>query len=496
MDIHVMAKDLLEAQGIRWVLESHLTGINVTLWDSTDDFIKAMGMHRPDLVIFDMDLWENGGGELCEILHQRKIQWIGISSERIFQTAYRALRYRAEDVLFRPISPEDLKKPIQQIRYQSRQDKNSFMQSSFDQADAQMLDYPDLFLTDNYQASPITMVAFLTPNTESLQYVYEALQSYSFPGKQQIFALSEFILCVQENAEIESIREVYHSFLSRWKERMDEPLAIVIHNNTSRESLKKTYQQTRQLTKTVFFEGYDIILEGNKQMEPLEMDPFLTPLEQRQWIEMLETRNTKAIREWVEREFLTYERPYPDPEMVRIRLTSVLAQIRRHMKSYNLLSVSLEASYHEVFKQIIHQSIIYQIVKELLTFIQQLLLQVQKEIKDGPQSLVEKVQEMIELNYWDAGWNLAACAEALRINKSTLSRRFSMESGQTFRIFLHQVRIREAKRLLLETDLSLDEVSRLTGYAHQTYFNSKFKQLEGCTPSAYRTGIERGKSHI
>jgi AraC-like DNA-binding protein len=110
-------------------------------------------------------------------------------------------------------------------------------------------------------------------------------------------------------------------------------------------------------------------------------------------------------------------------------------------------------------------------------------------MQEGSRTLVEKAKELIESNYWDAQWNLAACADALRINKSTLSRRFAAESGQSFRKTLHQVRIREAKRLLRETDLSLEEVARLTGYSHQTYFNTKFKQIEACIPSAYRSGL-------
>lgn len=491
LNIHVMAKDTLEAQGVRWMIESHLPGIQLMVWDSMEEFSEAVQNERPDLVILDMDSWTKSSEGFCDLLQRYRIRWLGLSSERIFQTAYRALRFRAEDVIFRPISPEDLKKQIQQIRYQTRNDQKFISNQTGNKVDAYTIDYPDLFLLDKNRSYPITMVAFLTPNREALPLVYDALQRYSIPGKHKLFALSDFILCVQENERIESIREIYHSFLSRWKDRMDEPLAIVINIDSSKGSLKKTYQQTRQLTKRVFFEGYDIILEENKQLDPLEMDPFLTPLEQRQWIEMLETRNIKAIREWVEREFLTYDRPYPDPEMVRIRLTSVLAQIRRHMKAYNLQSLSLEASYHEVFKQIVHQSVIYQIVQELLTFIQKLLLQVQEQIQDGPRTLVEKVLEMIESNYWDAGWNLSACAEGLRMNKSTLSRRFSAESGQTFRTHLHQVRIREAKRLLQETDISLDEVARLIGYAHQTYFNAKFKQYVGSTPLAFRTGVKR-----
>jgi YesN/AraC family two-component response regulator len=315
------------------------------------------------------------------------------------------------------------------------------------------------------------------------------LQRYSFTGKHRIFALSDFIVCVRETQGIEVFKEEYHAFLAYWKDLMNEPLTIVIKETSSGDSLKKAYQQIRELTRLVFFEGYDIVLVENEQMLPQEMDPFLTPLEQRQWIEMLEKRDIKAIRDWVEREFLTFQQPYPDPENVRVRLTSVLAQIRRYMKSHNLQSADWETLYHEVFQQIVHKPVIYQIVQGLLMFITRLLQQNPEQMQEGSRTLVEKAKELIESNYWDAQWNLAACADALRINKSTLSRRFAAESGQSFRKTLHQVRIREAKRLLRETDLSLEEVARLTGYSHQTYFNTKFKQIEACIPSAYRSGL-------
>lgn len=489
MEIHLVAKDELEAQGIRWMLESHFTGVRLILWDTMEEFESGMQKQRPDLVILDMDGWKHESEKFGELMQQHSIRWLGISSERIFQTAYRALRFRAEDVLFRPFSPADLIKRIQQLRYQLRNDQRYFANNTTEEADSFAIDYPDLFLTERKPVNPITMVAFLTPHSETLPLVYSALQRYSFTGKNRIFVLSNFILCVQETQEADVFQEEYHAFLARWKELMDEPLAIVIKAASSEDSLKRTYQQTRQLMRRIFFEGYDIILAENEQMSSQEMDPFLTPLEQRQWIEMLEKRDTKAIRDWVEREFLTFQQPYPDPEIVRIRLTSVLAQIRRHMKSYNLQSASWEAMYHEVFQQIVHKPVIYQIVQELLVFTTRLLLQDHEQLQEGSRTLVEKARELIESNYWDAQWNLAACADTLRINKSTLSRRFAAESGRPFRDTLHQVRIREAKRLLQETDLSLEEVARLTGYSHQTYFNAKFKQLEACTPSAYRSGL-------
>ncbi|RJS64525.1 response regulator transcription factor [Priestia filamentosa] len=489
MEIHLIAKDELEAQGIRWLVESHFTGVRLVPRNTMDEFGSGIKKQKPELVILDMDGWKDESEQLGKMMQQNRIRWLGISSERIFQTAYRALRFRAEDVLFRPFSPSDLIKHIQQLRYQLRNDRRYFENRATEEGGSLPIDYPDLFLTERKLVSPITMVALLTPHPETLPLVYDALQRYSFTGKHRIFALSDFIVCIRETQGIEVLKEEYHAFLAYWKDLMNEPLTIVIKETSSGDSLKKAYQQIRQLTRLVFFEGYDIVLVENEQMIPQEMDPFLTPLEQRQWIEMLEKRDIKSIRDWVEREFLTFQQPYPDPENVRVRLTSVLAQIRRYMKSHNLQSADWETFYHEVFQQIVHKPVIYQIVQGLLMFITRLLQQNQEQMQEGSRTLVEKAKELIESNYWDAQWNLAACADALRINKSTLSRRFAAESGQSFRKTLHGVRIREAKRLLRETDLSLEEVARLTGYSHQTYFNTKFKQIEACIPSAYRSGL-------
>ncbi|PJN88865.1 response regulator transcription factor [Bacillus sp. mrc49] len=490
MEVHLVAKDEIEAQGIRWIVESHLTGIRLVLWETIEEFEKDMRNQQPEFVILDMDMWTNDSEAMGVSLKRRGIRWLGISSERIFQTAYRALQFRAEDVLFRPFSSADLVKHIQQLRYQLRNGQGIHARNTLGEEHSLDINYPDFFLTERRHDHRITMAAFLTPDNKTLPLVYDDLQRYSFIGKNQIFALSDFILCVQESKGDEVFKEEYQAFLAQWKEKMDEPLAIIIKAATPADSLKKIYQQTRELTRQIFFDGYDIILAESQRMSPKEMDPFLTPLEQRLWIEMLERRDAKAIKEWTEREFLTFQRPYPDPEIVRIRLTSVLAQIRRHMKSYNLQSASLEAIYYDVFQQIVHKPVIHQIVKALHSFTTHLLQQDHEQVQEGANTLSEKARELIESNYWDPQWNLTACADILRINKSTLSRRFAAESGTSFRSTLHQVRIREAKRLLKETDLSLEEIAQLAGYSHQTYFNAKFKLFEACTPSAYRWGLK------
>lgn len=489
VEIHMVAKDPLEAQGIRWILQSHLTGIRLTVWDDIIGLSNALQNDKPDFIILDMDKWASDDETLKDVLQNNKIRWLGISSERVFQVAYRGLRLHAEDILFRPFSPTDLIKQVQQLRFQIRNERQQAPVGMKEKREMVEIDYHDFFLSEQIHSLPIIMSAFVTPHANTLSLAYDTLQGYPFTGKYRIFALSEFILGIHETEDLELLKEEYRTFLAHWKERYEEPLALVINTTSVKGSLKDIYQQTKQMTEQVFFEGYDIILDEDERSGWRDMDPFLTPIEQRQWIEMLEKKDTKAIREWVEHDFFTYKKPYPSPDMVRIRLTSILAQIRRYMMAYKSQESEWETAYHHVFQQIIRKPVIYQIVSELLTFITQLLIHGHNNLQEGSGTLVEKVRALIESNYWDSQWNLAACADVLRINKSTLSRRFATESGQSFRDSLHQVRIREAKRLLQETDLPLEEISRLTGYSHQTYFNAKFKQLEACTPLTYRSRI-------
>ncbi|MEG0440393.1 MAG: AraC family transcriptional regulator [Solibacillus sp.] len=488
MKIHLLAKDYLEGEGIRWIIESQLTGIKLKKFDSIEEFACALESDLPDLLLLDMESWTQNDDSFGELLQKHNIHWLGISSERIFRTAYRGLRFRAKDVLFRPFSPIDLIKHIQQIRYQLRSELNRANHYLGKEEDTFLIDYPDFLLTGKKNNTPITMIAFLTPDINTLPLLYEKLYSFTFTTDQQLFALSDFVLCIQQTQKVEVLQEEYHTFLLNWKAVTGEPLAIVINESLPYHSLKETYLETKRLMEKVFFEGYDIVLVNNKENEQLELDPFLTPLEQRKWIEMLEKRDIKGIKDWVEQEFLTYKNPYPDPEMVRVRLTSVLAQVRRYMKSYNIQGLKWETAYHTVFKQMLNKTIIYEIIQELLVFIVELLSNENEDLllQEGKSSLVEKVQALIESHYWDTQWSLTDCADTLRINKSTLSRRFSIESGQLFSEVLHQVRIREAKRLLKETDLPLEKISKLSGYTYQSYFNKKFKQLVGQTPFSYK----------
>ena len=52
--------------------------------------------------------------------------------------------------------------------------------------------------------------------------------------------------------------------------------------------------------------------------------------------------------------------------------------------------------------------------------------------------------------------------------------------------YVTEVRIDEAKRLLLGTSKTVSEIASLVGYQDPSYFTKVFKKVEGRTPTEFR----------
>lgn len=479
MNVYVLTKDPLEAQGIKWMISSQLRDVTIEIADS----VKASAMDRQsgkcDFYIIDLDILPVNEESFLPI----GARWLGLSSNRTFQTAYGALKHKAEDVLFRPFQPEHLIKIIHQAWFRWRNDQKQLPQDQ--SVENTLFTYQDLLLTETFPNSPLLVSAIVSSNKDESSELVRTLKGFSFPTQFQVFPFSDFTLVVHRLNEEFQLTETYSSFYALWKQKSDTLLSFYLYESEKGPSMRSLYQKMRRYQERIFYDGYDIVSLETEDLIWRDLDPFLSPIEQRIWIEMLEKQDVKSIRDWLEQDLLILEAPFPDPEMVRIRLTSVLAQIRRYMTAKSMLSGTLEKQYHRLFQNIIREPVMYLIIQKLNDFIG-LLMKEPGLSTSGKASFPEKVRSMMESNYWDSAWNLAACADALNINKSTLSRKYHQSTGVKFRDAIQEIRIREAKRLLKESEASLEEVSRLSGFTHQSYFNAKFKTATGQTPSSYR----------
>jgi len=77
-------------------------------------------------------------------------------------------------------------------------------------------------------------------------------------------------------------------------------------------------------------------------------------------------------------------------------------------------------------------------------------------------------------------------AERFYVSPYYLSRKFKLCTGFGFAEYVQRVRIREAQRLLRETELKMIEVAERTGIDSVANFHKLFKKMNGCSPLQYR----------
>ncbi|MNY60944.1 HTH-type transcriptional regulator YesS [compost metagenome] len=110
-----------------------------------------------------------------------------------------------------------------------------------------------------------------------------------------------------------------------------------------------------------------------------------------------------------------------------------------------------------------------------------------KETRLSP--FVRRTKEIIAERYADPSLSLEGVACELNVSTVYLSRLFKQEVGASFVSVLTQTRIKQAIRLLSETDLAIHEIAEQTGYESQHYFSTAFKKAAGLPPNQYRKNV-------
>lgn len=77
-------------------------------------------------------------------------------------------------------------------------------------------------------------------------------------------------------------------------------------------------------------------------------------------------------------------------------------------------------------------------------------------------------------------------AKLLEISVQRLSQAIKITHGVSLYRWIAERRIAEARRLLIETDLSVDEVGKRCAFRSAAAFSTAFRAVAGCAPSAFR----------
>jgi len=80
-------------------------------------------------------------------------------------------------------------------------------------------------------------------------------------------------------------------------------------------------------------------------------------------------------------------------------------------------------------------------------------------------------------------------AAKCNMNYSYFSRFFKHATGKSFTSYLNEIRLSEAEKLLIISDMSVTEIAMETGFASISYFISKFRTSRRLSPQQFRRSL-------
>lgn len=172
-------------------------------------------------------------------------------------------------------------------------------------------------------------------------------------------------------------------------------------------------------------------------------------------------------------------------EIASIRLINTLLMLNEQLGLQKIKNIQARQS-SSIYQRVTEFQNIHHIKRIIIEEIIVPMIDENQEHTDNIfKTLSNEIKNIIKQNY-DLDITLESIADELHYNPNYLSNIFKKEVGISFTDYLNNYRLKMAKQLLIETDLSIKDIAEKLRYTNSQNFIRFFKKIEGTTPGQYR----------
>lgn len=176
--------------------------------------------------------------------------------------------------------------------------------------------------------------------------------------------------------------------------------------------------------------------------------------------------------------------PLREVHVIVLKTLSVFANYKRNMKTKEVLAIK-----QELCEQFNDVDDILQFRSWIMEYLRRLDVTVQeKNTQSHNQELAEGIRSYID-GHLEEDISLDMLSAHFYISQKHLCKIFKEETGETFSRYITRRRMEEAGKLLVNMEMSVEQVGAALGYHSPSYFIKKFREYYGVTPKYYRTGL-------
>ena len=509
--VFIADDELIIRQGLKCIIEWEDYGFEIIGEASNgEDALHFIAKHNPDVVMMDIRMPGMTGIDVVKGIRQNgyKGKIIIVSGYSDFKYAQAAIRYGVEYYLTKPIDEQELSETVQEIRQLLHQEAKQRNAHNHYRKKAHRMILYDIFAGKEH----IDSIDLAELNLNASEYQVVIYEKYSHHATTMPYRFSDLLKVTNEdNSSYENITienneiillkgrfiiKKFEEFLEHYereqKPQTNSPLdslfityGRIVH---SVDEIHISYNEALRLLQRRFFCEYKQHTFGYHQLPevtqhetcPLSPDILQDYCEKLTGYIQAIKRNQVAetLKELEQKLYYSSD----DISEIKLFLTDLYLSIKEKISHlYHNVKIPFPRN-AEIINTINEKYYLYEII---LFFTEQFEMIMQSIGNPSSSSVMDDIIRYIEHNYMD-NIKLENIAPLFGYNSSYLGKIFNKKVGMGFNMFIDQVRIRQSKDLLKNTDLKVYEISEKVGYRNVDYFHTKFKKYVNQSPAEYR----------
>lgn len=524
--MHEALLSVLIADDEYWIRESLRTALDWPAYGMSflepacdgEEALTTLKSRHVDILITDINMPYLSGVELIRQAQSVSPQTaiLVLSGYSDYEYVRQALLAGALDYLLKPISKasllEALDKAIDKVLRRQREERDrTELQKKLSAAASAMLDrdFSELLHAARHQAQAQDVEAQLfeyeqrfsgyrltlldvpgasTANGAAIKELLE--ETISLRPRliiRNLYHLTHYLLITPTDAGAlsETLAAVAQALL---KHTGSPARAVISEACLSFGDLRKVYNETRTVLLTLPMRpGSEVVFAARQERRPLSQR--LSPALQKQMEQAVRMQQRDWFDRLVEQTGLWSPQAQEWPQMEYLHCVTAIAWVlhrsveERGDAAQALAVETLIDTLPMAFSQPVQ--------------LRETLMQMEDEAfwsapcGESATGVMEQVRQYVDAHYIE-DLSLGDLASRFGLDGSYLSRSFKQAAGSNLTVYVTQLRVAEAKRLLQRRELSITEVAQAVGYGDYAYFSRVFKKLTGISPRQYREAGDDG----
>ncbi len=290
----------------------------------------------------------------------------------------------------------------------------------------------------------------------------------------------------EDNLSAENLREHIRKMQACVSDYYDISISVLVSSpEADSDRLYSLFEQVEEtLARSIFFGPEYVVFAAEREVKSVSHYEYPEQKEKQLLENLMSGKAAEAKKNYEEIITETYQYPIIIYNMVISRLVFAIDKVISTLKKNG--NASSFSGYFVLSNLIQETDNITVRNNKFYDLFQHIQSELEKRKSDKQELLVLKINDMIEKEYTEASFSLDYLADSIGISTAYMCRLYKLYTGTTITDRLSFLRMKKARELLLETQLSVNEVAERVGYSNATYFYRVFKKENGVTPKEFR----------